>query len=263
MTAVSTSVPLHYEIRGTEGPVVVLVHGLLGSSRNWRFVSEWLARHYRVVMPDMRNHGESPHTGPFGIADLAADLGALLEKVAPAGAYLVGHSLGGKASMRVACERPGLVRRLVIADISSESTPRRWDGYFRAMQGLDLAFVRHRSDAENWLESQGVSDWGMRKFLTSNLVQEGRAWRWRIGLEALSKSAESITSAALAPEMRYEGPALLVRGGKSDFAPVDEIPAMKVHFPNLLVETIPESGHNLHIEAPMKFLDSVRGFFAA
>lgn len=263
MTAISRAVPLHYLERGAEGPAVILVHGLLGSSRNWHFIAGELAKHYRVIAPDLRNHGESPHTGPFTIADMAADLGLLIETVAPTGAYLVGHSLGGKASMRLACERPGLVRRLVIADISSGKAPRRWDPFFKVMQALDLSYVRRRSDAENFFESRGVADWGMRKFLSSNLVQEGTSWRWRIGLEALSASAEEVSAAFLDSAMRYEGPALLVRGGASDYAPLAEVPAMKEHFPALRVETIPEAGHNLHIDAPRAFLDAIRGFFAA
>lgn len=263
MTTERKSVPLHCEVRGAEGPALVLVHGLLGSSRNWHFIAGELEKRFRVLVPDLRNHGESPHTGPFDIADLAADLGALIEKEAPAGAYLVGHSLGGKASMRLACERPGLVRRLVIADISSETAPRRWEAHFKAMRELDLAFVTRRADAEKFLESRGIADWGMRKFLSSNLVQEGSAWRWRIGLEALHESAAAITAPSLEPGMRYEGPALLVRGGASDYAPLAEVPAMRTHFPSLRVETIPEVGHNLHIEAPRAFLDAIRGFLAA
>ncbi|HNX04422.1 MAG TPA: alpha/beta fold hydrolase [Opitutales bacterium] len=263
MGLASKPAALHFEVRGESGPVVVLVHGLLGSSRNWHFIAGELGKRYRVIVPDQRNHGDSPHTGPFDIADLAADLGVLIEREAPSGVCLVGHSLGGKASMRLACERPGLVRRLVIADISSEVAPRRWDVYFKVMQDLDLAFVTKRSDAENFFEAKGVADWGMRKFLSSNLVQEGKVWRWRIGLEALSKSAVNVTAASLEPGMHYDGPSLLVRGGASDYAPLADLPAMKTHFPALRVETIPEVGHNLHIEAPRAFLDAIRGFLAA
>jgi pimeloyl-ACP methyl ester carboxylesterase len=244
---------------------VVVLHGLLGSSRNWRSVIAELSRNHRVCALDLRNHGASPHSGPFTMDDMTADVEAWLEAhPAAAPATLIGHSLGGKTAMKLACRRPDLVRALIIVDISSKATPRRWVHVFKAMQGIDLSALRDRKDAEHRLEADGVQDWAFRKFLSSNLEtdEQGR-WRWKIGLDALSASCEGLVAEVLTPEQHFDGPTLLIRGAKSDFAPDADIPAMRQHFPTLRVETIPNAAHNIHIEAQRSFLDIVRAFLAA
>lgn len=267
MTGIVSSVPLHCESRGAEGVPVVLLHGLLGSARNWRFVSAQLAKSCRTYALDLRNHGDSPHTPPFTLADLVADVEAWIEenlRDVARPVTLLGHSLGGKVAMKLACKRPDLVARMIIVDISTEAAPRRWGPVFSAMLGIDLASLKDRKQAEDYLEAHGISDWAMRKFLSSNLaVDESGRWSWKIGVESLEASAENIVVRVLEPEARFEGPVLLVRGALSEYAPLGDVPTMQNHFPSLQVETIPGSGHNVHIDSPHRFLEAVMGFIHA
>jgi pimeloyl-ACP methyl ester carboxylesterase len=259
------SVPLHGETLGGEGRRVVFLHGLLGSGRNWRFVTGRLSKVCRTYALDLRNHGSSPHTPPFTLDDLASDVEAWMTSPEGSGpAILVGHSLGGKTAMRLACRRPDLVEKLVIVDISTETAPRRWGPIFAAMLSIDLAALKTRKDAEDILEAKGIADWGMRKFLTSGLdVDESGRWRWRANVESLNASADAVVAHVLEDGAHYDGPAFLIRGALSDYAPLADIPAMKRHFPALRVETIPGSGHNVHVEAPHQFLDALLGFINA
>ena len=108
------TVPLHSDSRGTEGMRVVILHGMLGSARNWRTVTAALAKTCRVSALDLRNHGESPHTGPFTVGDLSRDVEAWIENnVADGPVALLGHSLGGKTALKLACRRPDMVRKLI------------------------------------------------------------------------------------------------------------------------------------------------------
>jgi esterase len=258
-------VPLHCESRGTDGRRIVMLHGLLGSARNWRFVAAQLGKTCRADALDLRNHGESPHTPPFTLGDLVGDVEAWLEaNVHDGPVALMGHSLGGKTAMKLACKRPDLVGRLIVVDISTEPAPRRWGPVFAAMMGIDLGTLKDRKDAEAQLEAKGVSDWALRKFLSSNLaVDESGRWKWKIGVESLNASAEDIVSRVLDEDARYSGPTLLIRGELSLYAPLAEVPAMRAHFPLLRVETIPGAGHNVHIDSPHKFIDAVLGFMNA
>jgi len=257
-------VPLNGDLRGTEGTPIVILHGLLGSSRNWRSVASELARHHRVCALDMRNHGTSPHSGPFTLDEMAADVEMWIKThFASEMVTLLGHSLGGKTAMKVACRSPELVRGLMIVDISSEAAPRRWTHVFKAMQDIDLRTLRDRKEAEDLLEANGIEDWAFRKFLSSNLETKDGHWRWKIGLDALAKSGDELVSTVLETGQHFDGPTLLIRGAKSDFAPDADIPAMRTHFPALRVETIPGAAHNIHIEATRLFLDCVRVFLAA
>jgi len=81
---VSAALPLALRELGGDGPPLVVLHGLLGSSRNWQSAGVALAeRGYRVLAPDLRNHGSSPWGDDCGYAALAGDVVALLEKPRP------------------------------------------------------------------------------------------------------------------------------------------------------------------------------------
>src|SRR5262249_22350747 len=93
--ATLTSVRTFFEERGA-GPVVVLIHGLGGSTAIWRRVVRPLADDFRVLAYDLRGLGRSETPPPpYGLDDLVADLDALLDGLGVEQATLVGHSLGG------------------------------------------------------------------------------------------------------------------------------------------------------------------------
>jgi pimeloyl-ACP methyl ester carboxylesterase len=177
------SLPLTLAVRelGGAGAPLVVLHGLLGSARNWQSAGVALAaRGHRVLAPDLRNHGVSPWGDDCSYAALAGDVVACLERLALGPVHLVGHSMGGKAAMRLAVARPDLVARLTIVDIAPRAYADRVRVEFAAMNALDLAAVTSRKDAEARLTAQ-VPEWGMRQFILTNLGQDpaGR-WRWTV-----------------------------------------------------------------------------------
>ncbi|MCY4180873.1 MAG: alpha/beta fold hydrolase, partial [Litoreibacter sp.] len=95
-------------------PNLLIAHGLFGSARNWGVITKRLSDQYLVTTVDMRNHGASPRADTQSYHDMAGDLAEVLKAVGPAN--VVGHSMGGKASMVLALEYPELVERLVVAD---------------------------------------------------------------------------------------------------------------------------------------------------
>ncbi|WP_187685232.1 alpha/beta fold hydrolase [Nocardia wallacei] len=96
---------------------VVLVHGMGGDGHTWdRFARRLVRLGRRVIIPDLRGHGRSAHTGSYRFDDFGADVLRLCDRLELTTADLVGHSLGGYAVSCVAIERPELVRRLVIEE---------------------------------------------------------------------------------------------------------------------------------------------------
>lgn len=88
-------VTIDYLVAG-EGRPLVLVHGITESRRTWDpLLAPLIAAGYRVVALDLRGHGASSKVGPYDLAMMAADLGAVLEAESIDDALLVGHSLGG------------------------------------------------------------------------------------------------------------------------------------------------------------------------
>ena len=115
----SRSVLLHGQpvtyVEAGSGPVLLLIHGMAGSIRNWQEVIEPLARHHTVVAPDLPGHGASaPGAGDYSLGALAAGLRDLLVVLGHERATLVGHSLGGGIAMQFAYQFPEITERLVL-----------------------------------------------------------------------------------------------------------------------------------------------------
>jgi pimeloyl-ACP methyl ester carboxylesterase len=106
---------VHVERSGS-GPALLLIHGLVGSARNWRQNVEFLSRHATVYAVDLFNMGESDRVrGLDASLEATADgLAALLDALELATADVAGHSHGGAVAMMLAARHPGRVRRLVL-----------------------------------------------------------------------------------------------------------------------------------------------------
>lgn len=248
------------ELGGAGGPPVVVLHGLLGSSRNWQSAGASLAaRGPRVVALDLRNHGESPWDGDCSFAAMAGDVRAWILRDGSGPVHLVGHSLGGKVAMRLAAEEPALVSRLTVVDIAPRAYPGRLRVEFEAMRRLDLARLASRRDADQALADL-VPDWALRQFILTNLGQDAAGrWSWKVNREALERALPELTSDSLEPGQAYAGPARLIRGGKSDYVRDEDLPAFAARFPLSDVVTLPESGHNPHFDARSGFVEAVLG----
>lgn len=248
----------HRDYGGAGKPPLVVLHGLLGSSRNWQTVGRDLSPHFHVLALDLRNHGMSPHAAEMNYSVMAEDVRAWMDERGLGRATLLGHSMGGKVAMLLACRYPDRVERLVVVDIAPKDyLSRAHRAEFAAMNELDLATVSSRADAELRFEAR-VKDWGMRKFLTTNLERtpEG-GWRWLINLPTLTLMLPEIERNPLGPTDQFLGSTLFLIGGKSRYVDSGDVGAISHHFPTSRLHVIPESGHNPHMEAREAFVASV------
>lgn len=251
------------DLGGAGHPPLVILHGILGSSRNWQTAGRDLAARAHVLALDLRNHGASPHAEEAGFEAMAGDVLAWMDARGLAEAALLGHSMGGKVAMRLACRSPGRVSRLVVVDIA----PKDYRGAgrhaeFGAMNALPLGELRSRADAEHRLQER-VPDWALRKFITTNLDRgENGRWRWTLNLPALTRALPELESDPLRPGDRYAGPALFLVGGRSSYVSAADHPAILGHFPNARIEVLPGAGHNPHMDARSEFVRALAGFLA-
>ncbi|MDZ7749319.1 MAG: alpha/beta fold hydrolase [Halofilum sp. (in: g-proteobacteria)] len=250
---------LHARIQG-DGPPLVLLHGLFGSNENLGGVARALADRFSVYGLDLRNHGRSPHGRRMDYPTLAADVRETLDAHALDRPAVLGHSLGGKTAMELALSTPERVSRLVVVDIAPIAYDHRHDQELEALHGLDLAALRSRADADEALAGQ-IPNPAIRQFLLKNLVRGDDGFEWRIPLGTIH--AEYASIAAAPPSTGpYDGPALFVRGGNSDYMPDTAESAIRERFPNARIETIPDAAHWLHVDAPEVFLNLVGSFLA-
>src|SRR2546421_5367636 len=103
-----------YRIAGS-GPPVVLIHGMVNSSRHWEEVALRLADEYTVVAPDLIGHGDSATPrGDYSLGAHAASIRDLLAAIGIDRATVVGHSLGGGVAMQFFYQFPQRTERLVL-----------------------------------------------------------------------------------------------------------------------------------------------------
>jgi pimeloyl-ACP methyl ester carboxylesterase len=248
----------HNELGGAGNPPMIVLHGLLGSSRNWLGTGRDLAKHYQVFALDARNHGKSPHTPEMTYPAMMQDILDWMDAQGLAKATMVGHSMGGKTAMLLACRHPERVERLVVVDIAPKDY--FWVAHraeFSAMAELELASLTSRSDAEHRFGTR-VPNLGVRKFLATNLEQDdNEAWRWKINLPVLTASLPVMEKNSLQASDRFAGPTLFVLGGRSRYAESGDHALIKKHFPAGQIEVIADSGHNPHMDQREEFVKLV------
>ena len=256
--AMAKVLPLTARELGGAGSPIVILHGLLGSSRNWQSAGVALAASgHRVIGLDLRNHGSSPWDDDCSYAAMAEDVRAFLQTEKLDSVHLIGHSMGGKVAMRLALSYPQLVNRLTVVDIAPRAYSDRVRVEFTAMNSMDLSKIKSRRDAENQLMDT-VTDWGMRQFILTNLnSDENGIWKWTVNREALTQSLKPILDFTVDENETFSGPTRFIRGGKSNYITDADYSLIKKHFPSADCVTLPQSGHNPHFDSRAEFVEAV------
>jgi len=239
-------------------PPLVLLHGMLGSSRNWQTAGADLAAHFDVHALDLRNHGRSEATPTMSYPEMMDDVIGWLDQQGLERVTMVGHSMGGKVAMLLACRHPGRVERLVVVDIAPKNY--FWPGHrasFAAMNELNLADLRSRTEAELRFEAR-VPSWPMRKFLATNLERTAEgAWFWQINLPVLTAALPELEKNPLTADDRFAGPTRFIAGEQSNYIEAEDHSVIAAHFPLAEFKVIAGSGHNPHMEQRAAFVAAV------
>ncbi len=261
---------LYYRKEGS-GPVVVIVHGLYGSSDNWINMGKRLAEKHTVYTIDQRNHGRSPFAPSHTFEDLSNDLADFFNMHQIEFATLLGHSMGGKAAMWFAANYPGKVEKLVIADIApknylemNESSQYHLHrNILMAMQELDFSTIKNRNEADDKL-SEEIDNTRIRKFLLKNIKRDKKSkqYKWQLNVEVLYDHLDEIVGGVnqkwfedRMPIRNY--PVIFIKGQKSNYILPEDEALIKEIYPDASIIDIPGAGHWLHAEKPKEFMQAV------
>lgn len=232
---------------GASGPYVVCVHGLLGSKRHFTRMAEALSNTCRVITLDMRNHGESGHVDEISLALMTADVRETLAALGIERAHLIGHSLGGKLMMRLACESPQLVESLTVIDIAPKVYSCHFARELGALAALDFSKLANKAAADDALKVL-VPDWKWRRFLLNTIGEKDGQLFWRTNVPAIHHYLKDTSGNALTSAMTYEGPVCFWSGSKSDFIQIEDKTAILTHFPQAKIDVLEGFSHNPHLE---------------
>lgn len=249
---------LNYKTFGQGDPVIIL-HGLFGTLDNWQTIARKLSEQYTVYIVDQRNHGRSPHLPDMSYELMAEDLCRFMEQHWIFRAAVIGHSMGGKTAMQFALNNPDMVERLVVIDIAPKAYAGGHQDIFEALFDVKLTELESREAAEQIL-ARRIPEAGVRQFLLKNLTREKEgSYAWKMNLFAIYRHYPDILAAVGGPEP-FEGPALFVRGEKSDYITNGDQELIRRLFPKARLETVQGAGHWVHADAPQSLLELILQF---
>ncbi|WDO13351.1 alpha/beta fold hydrolase [Flavobacterium sp. WW92] len=243
---------LYSKIEG-EGKPLLILHGFLGMSDNWKTLAGQMASEgFQLHILDLRNHGRSFHSDEFTYEAMVEDVleycqANNLDKVS-----ILGHSMGGKVAMFFATTYPEKVEKLIVADIGPKYYRPHHQDIMAGLNAVDLTQKPDRSQVEEILKGY-VSDFGTRQFLMKSLywIEPGQL-AFRFNLPVFNEQIDNIGK-ALPENAVFEKPTLFLRGGNSNYIKDEDFETIKHHFPNSEIKTIPNAGHWLHAENPKDF----------
>lgn len=250
---------LYSKIEGTGKPLLIL-HGFLGMSDNWKTLgTQYAALGYEVHMLDLRNHGRSFHSDIFNYEAMVQDVVDYCHEHRLQTIDIIGHSMGGKVAMLLAVQHPELINKLIVADIGPKYyTPHHQD-ILAGLNAVDFSKKPSRSEVDA-IVAQHIPDFGTRQFLMKSLYwQTPEQLAFRFNLPVFNKEIENIGT-ALPETARFEKPTSFIRGGNSKYIKDEDWTNILQHFPDAVLETIPDVGHWLHAENPKMFFEITSKF---
>jgi pimeloyl-ACP methyl ester carboxylesterase len=244
------------------GPPVVLIHGMVNSSRHWREVAERLARNHTVIAPDLVGHGDSATPrGDYSLGAHAAVIRDLLTAIGVGPATLVGHSLGGGVAMQFFWQFPQRVERLVL--VSSGGLGREVSPMLRgaALPGAAAAVwaaahprvLAALDDVAGRLGRRGGNRGIYLRAVTRALRPLEASGARRAFLQTLRAVIDARGQKVSATDRLYllgPVPTMIVWGERDQTIPLEHGRAAHEQIPNSRFETLPRAAHFPHLEDP-------------
>lgn len=243
------------------------MHGLFGFKRNFRAVSQALARDLKrhVYAVDLRNHGESPHARHHTYPAMSDDVVGFIENLQLQNPTLIGHSMGAKVAMTLALTHPALLAYLIAVDNAPVESPLNHDfwTYMQGMTAIDTGHYTSRKDVDR-VFSTYVSDPLVRHFLLANLTRvpsPDGPYRFQFPVLTLRKALVRLGKFPFHdPEAtHFDKPALFIRGTRSHYVSDKVLPLTRRFFPNMQLVDI-DCGHWVISEKPQPFMEAVKTF---
>ena len=241
------------------GEPLVLVHGLADDHRAWRRTLPDLLLRHRVLLYDLRGHGQTTLGTPDrSLRQLGGDLVALLDALGIERARIAGFSLGGTIAMRVAIDHPDRVDRLVLVATSSR-VGRSAAAWYRER----LAMVRNE---DSWLRETLDRDTAEVYAQAPNELEDGLLIRRQStadprGYGNACAAMAALFEAPLDPELGHIGaPTLIVAADLDQHCPPTAAEIISAGIPGSRVELIKGAGHAVPVERPGELAAAINRF---
>jgi pimeloyl-ACP methyl ester carboxylesterase len=229
------SAAIAYRVAGN-GPPVILVHGLAGSSRWWARNITHLAQSFQVYAIDLIGFGESRGRRPFNLDEAADHVANWMDSLGITRASLIGHSMGGFIVANLAADFPGHVERLTLVGAAAVPLNRRfpWQTLGPVRGLFDMSFTSF-------------------SLLLTDAYRAGPATIW--------KAARDLGTADITDKLSsIQAPTLVIWGEHDPIIPLRAGKRITGILPNAELVVIRDAGHNVMWDRPEAFNQAVMDF---
>lgn len=252
--------PLHVQAFGpVDGPAVLALYGVTGHARRWQVLSGALPE-LRLVAVDLRGHGRSPWTPPWGIEQHVDDTLATLDALGLDRVPVIGHSFGGAVALHLARTSPQRVSRLVLLDpalgLDAGTVLERARETCAGESYPDRAAARAER-ARRW---EGVDGTLVDAEIADHLVPDGDRWRYRYSTPAVVTAWSEMARPAITPPPDL--PTLLMPATKAEFVDPAWVQRLRAELGPLLTVQDVDAGHMVHLERTAEVAGAIRRFLA-
>jgi pimeloyl-ACP methyl ester carboxylesterase len=263
-----------YRVMG-EGPPVVLIHGMVNSSRHWQPVARRLAEHHTVIAPDLIGHGDSATPrGDYSLGAHATVIRDLLSALGIERATIVGHSLGGGVAMIFFWQFPERVERLALVSsggLGGDVSPMLRSAALPGMRGLIGLAAHPRVTGALDGVAQRLPE--RRAGLATQLRAVARALRPLETAGAREAFVQTLRAVIDVHGQRVNAddrlyllesmPTLIAWGERDRTIPIEHGRAAHAAIPHSSFVTLPRAAHFPHLEDPEGLARALGDFIAA
>lgn len=248
---------IHCIDTGGDGPPVVILHGLAGSSREF-FATAGALPEFRTVLIDLRGHGRSART-PSDLSREAfvADVVQVIETAVRAPVFLVGQSMGGHTAMLLAAAQPDLVSKLVLLESNAGGgSPAEYESVGDFFRSWPVPFP-DRETARAYL-----GDGPLPRAWVADLEEKADGLLPRFDPDVMVKTMNDVIIPRWAEWESVRAPTLVVYGEKGMFS-ADEKSAFVERGRDVRRVDLPGASHDGHLDAFDEWVAVLRLFLAS
>ena len=209
-----------------EGVPLIILHGLWGASENWLPIAHLLEDKFQVILPDVRNHGQSPHDEAMNYEVMSNDVIELVEDL----------------KLPVPPQRDGGSHNRIID----------------FMANFDLSQLHSREEVKEAIQQHFRTERSQQLFL-KNIKKTASGFEWKINHRVISKHFDEISGCPSSlPNSTYDKEILFIKGEQSNLITGRE--CLQKEFPAARLVELPQCGHWIHSEQPEKLAQAIKNF---
>lgn len=255
------------------GDVLLLLHGMAGSSQTWRSVIRPLSRNYRVVAPDLLGHGSSDKPrSDYSLGAFAVLLRDLLDELGVARATVVGHSLGGGIAMQFSYQHPEYCQGLILVGSGGLGSDVGLTLRLLSAPGAELIMpiiaprrvLAAGNRLRSWFHKSGIESprgeeiWSSYSSFADAPTRAAFLRTLRSVVDYRGQAVNALSRLATKTDL----PIMLIWGDQDAIIPVEHAYATKKSMPGIRLEVLTGVGHFPQVERPAEVVELIEDFVA-